>query len=101
MSRSGPRSGSGPTRSGLAMELLDNPIQEYAWGSHTVLARLLGRPAPTDKPQAELWIGAHPAAPSRLRSGTPLGEAIAADAEAALGAESVTAFGPRLPFLLK
>jgi mannose-6-phosphate isomerase len=83
------------------MELLDNPIQEYAWGSHTVLARFLGRPAPTDQPQAELWIGAHPAAPSRLRSGTPLGEAIAAGAEAALGAESVAAFGPRLPFLLK
>ncbi|MGH3379926.1 MAG: mannose-6-phosphate isomerase, class I, partial [Actinoallomurus sp.] len=48
-----------------------------------------------------LWIGAHPAAPSRLRSGTPLGEAITADPEATLGPASVAAFGPRLPFLLK
>jgi mannose-6-phosphate isomerase len=83
------------------MELLDNPIQEYAWGSHTVLAGFLGRPAPTERPQAELWIGAHPGAPSRLRSGQPLGDLIAADPDAALGSASVSAFGPRLPFLLK
>lgn len=86
------------------MELLDNPIREYAWGSHTVLAEFLGRPAPTERPQAELWIGAHPAAPSRLRSGPgtrTLGEVVAADPDATLGPDSVAAFGPRLPFLLK
>jgi mannose-6-phosphate isomerase len=83
------------------MELLDNPIQEYAWGSHTVLAGFLGRPAPTEEPQAELWIGAHPAAPSRLPSGRTLDELIEADPQAALGPASVAAFGPRLPFLLK
>jgi mannose-6-phosphate isomerase len=83
------------------MEPLDNPIQEYAWGSHDVLAGFLGRPAPTERPEAELWIGAHPAAPSRLRSGGTLGDLIAADPGAALGPESVSAFGPRLPFLLK
>lgn len=83
------------------MQLLDNPIQEYAWGSHTVLARFLDRPAPTEAPQAELWIGAHPAAPSRLASGESLGSFIAADPEATLGPESLAAFGPRLPFLMK
>jgi mannose-6-phosphate isomerase len=83
------------------MQLLDNPIQEYAWGSHTVLARFLDRPAPTEAPQAELWIGAHPAAPSRLTSGEPLDAVIAADPEGTLGPASVAAFGPRLPFLLK
>ncbi len=83
------------------MESLENPIREYAWGSHTVLADFLGRPSPTERPQAELWIGAHPAAPSRLGSGTALDEHIAADPEATLGARSVAAFGPRLPFLLK
>jgi mannose-6-phosphate isomerase len=83
------------------MELLDNPIQEYAWGSHEVLAEFLGRPTPTEAPEAELWIGAHPAAPSRLRSGRPLGDLIAADPGAALGDASVSAFGPRLPFLMK
>lgn len=83
------------------MERLANPIQEYAWGSRTALAEFLGRPAPSTRPQAELWIGAHPAAPSRLGSGRPLGEHIAADPEAALGPEAVAAFGERLPFLLK
>ncbi len=83
------------------MEILDNPIQEYAWGSRTVLARFLGRPVPSERPQAELWIGAHPGAPSRLRSGRPLGDLIAADPEATLGPASVAAYGPRLPFLLK
>jgi mannose-6-phosphate isomerase len=83
------------------MQLLDNPIQEYAWGSHTVLADFLGRPSPSERPQAELWIGAHPGAPSRLPSGEALGDHIAADPEATLGPDSVAAFGPRLPFLLK
>ncbi len=83
------------------LETLDNPIQEYAWGSHTVLAGLLGRPAPTERPQAELWIGAHPAAPSRLPSGESLDEHITADPDATLGPAAVAAFGRRLPFLLK
>lgn len=81
--------------------MLDNPIQEYAWGSHTVLAELLGRPAPTERPQAELWIGAHPGAPSRLAGGESLQEHVAADPGATLGPAAVAAFGPRLPFLLK
>lgn len=41
-----------------------NPIQHYAWGSREVLARLQGRPVPSSEPEAELWAGAHPAAPS-------------------------------------
>ncbi len=43
---------------------LDNPIQNYAWGSHTVLAQMRGVPAPTKQPEAEVWVGAHPSAPS-------------------------------------
>ncbi|GAB3965482.1 mannose-6-phosphate isomerase, class I [Actinoallomurus acanthiterrae] len=83
------------------MERLQNPVQEYAWGSHTVLADLLGLPSPTERPQAELWIGAHPAAPSRLPGGSSLDEHIAADPETTLGPAAVARFGPRLPFLLK
>ncbi|GAA4632066.1 mannose-6-phosphate isomerase, class I [Actinoallomurus vinaceus] len=83
------------------MERLQNPVQEYAWGSHTVLADLLGLPSPTERPQAELWIGAHPAASSRLPGGPSLDEHIAADPEATLGPAAVARFGPRLPFLLK
>ena len=46
------------------MELLDNPIRGYAWGSRTAIAGLQGRRAPTREPEAELWIGAHPEDPS-------------------------------------
>jgi mannose-6-phosphate isomerase len=84
------------------MELLDSPIRKYAWGSHSAIAGLQGRPAPTQDPEAELWIGAHPASPSRLSvTGVALSDAIAADPAGVLGADSVARFGARLPFLLK
>ncbi len=43
-----------------------NPVQHYAWGSREVLARLQGRPVPSPEPEAELWVGGHPSAPSVL-----------------------------------
>ena len=43
------------------MELMDNPVRAYAWGSRTELAALQGRPVPSPTPEAELWMGAHPA----------------------------------------
>ncbi|WP_309485384.1 mannose-6-phosphate isomerase, class I [Streptomyces sp. WELS2] len=55
---------------------------------------------PTGEPQAEMWMGAHPGAPSRTPRGT-LVEVIEADPERELGARAVARFGPRLPFLLK
>jgi mannose-6-phosphate isomerase len=80
--------------------LLDNPIQNYAWGSRTRLANLLGR-QPSALPEAELWIGAHPKAPSGLSDGRSLLEAIRADPEGMLGTELQQKFGSELPFLLK
>jgi mannose-6-phosphate isomerase len=77
---------------------LENQIQPYAWGSLTAIPSLLGV-APTGQPQAELWLGAHPLAPSRL-DGRPLDALISERPEAALGPASVARFGPRLPFLL-
>ena len=47
---------------------LQGSIQNYAWGSKTALAEFSGRPTPTDEPEAELWMGAHPSAPSLLTS---------------------------------
>lgn len=83
------------------MELLENPIRTYAWGSRTVIAELLGEPVPSPHPQAELWLGAHPAAPSTVAGGSrPLHELIAADPVAALGPGRDRWEG-RLPFLLK
>lgn len=86
------------------MELLDSPIRDYAWGSRTVLARLQGRPAPSPGPEAELWVGAHPAASSTLdgeNGPVSLAAAIAASPIGWLGAETVARFGTRLPYLLK
>jgi mannose-6-phosphate isomerase len=81
---------------------LDNLIQPYAWGSHTAIAGLRGEATPAASPQAELWMGAHPRAPSRLTSsGESLSSLIAAAPEASLGADVVARYGPKLPFLLK
>ena len=43
---------------------LSNVIQPYAWGSRRALAELRGE-SPSPTPEAELWMGAHPLAPSR------------------------------------
>ncbi|WP_344011188.1 mannose-6-phosphate isomerase, class I, partial [Streptomyces thermospinosisporus] len=81
------------------MDRLENTIRPYAWGSTTAIPRLLGT-EPTGEPQAEMWMGAHPGAPSRTARGT-LAEVIDAAPEKELGAACVARFGPRLPFLLK
>ena len=81
------------------MELLDSPIQPYAWGSRYAIAAVQGRDVPAGGPEAELWVGAHPAAPSRLASdGRSLADVVAADPAGTLGAAE--RFG-RLPFLMK
>src|SRR5512143_1329075 len=84
--------------------VLDNPIQNYAWGSRTAIAELLGRPTPSALPEAELWMGAHPKAPSRIVEPPGLGtldRAIARDPVALLGSEACAHFGGELPFLFK
>jgi mannose-6-phosphate isomerase len=84
--------------------VLDNPIQHYAWGSRTAIAELLGRPTPSERPDAELWIGAHPLAPSRIAVPEGLGtldRAIENDPVGLLGADVCDRFGNELPFLLK
>ena len=76
---------------------LNPSLQSYSWGSKTLIADLRGEESPTQHPQAELWYGAHPAAPADI-AGVPL---IAADPDRELGAEVRARFGDRLPFLLK
>ena len=86
------------------MDLLLNTVQRYAWGSLTAIPELLGIPNPDGGPQAELWMGAHPNAPSAVtRDGREerLDQLIAADPERQLGARTAAEFGGRLPFLLK
>jgi mannose-6-phosphate isomerase len=75
---------------------LSNTPRDYAWGSTTAIAELLGT-VPSGRPEAELWLGAHPGSPALVRDErvTALDEWIAENPERALsGATS-------LPFLLK
>ena len=84
------------------MELLTNPIRTYAWGSRSAIAGVQGRPTPSPEPEAELWMGGHPSAPSRLtRDGVEYGldALVAADPAGELG--PAAARGARVPFLLK
>lgn len=85
---------------------LETAVQNYAWGSRTALATMRGEGAPSAKPEAELWIGAHPQGPSRVRSpgpneGLSLERLIAGDPAFMLGRDVHARFGARLPLLLK
>jgi mannose-6-phosphate isomerase len=81
-----------------------NTIRGYEWGSLTALAQLQNRP-PSGGPEAELWMGAHPAAPSDLLLDgdrvLPLAEAVERSPKALLGQAVFSRFGARLPFMLK
>ncbi|MFC9691010.1 mannose-6-phosphate isomerase, class I [Kribbella sp. NPDC056951] len=79
---------------------LQNTIRDYAWGSTTALAQLLGV-EPDGKPQAEMWMGAHESAPSVLPSGDSLYDAVTAGASDVLGVETAERFEGRFPFLAK
>jgi mannose-6-phosphate isomerase len=81
-----------------------NPVRSHGWGAHTGLSRVQRRPA-ARRPEAELWIGAHPIASSTLvdPDGREISllEAVEVDPEGLLGRPHRNRFGARLPFLLK
>lgn len=88
----------------LRISLLENTIQTYAWGSHTAIPELLGRLPDQTSPQAELWMGAHPKAPSRvLIDGrkVSLKTLIEDHPREILGRDVVEAFQGELPYLFK
>ena len=83
---------------------LQNPVRNYAWGSHSAIADLLGRPSPGGKPEAELWIGAHPQAPSRVDvpGGPPTLDALVrSDPLAMLGPTAAQRWEGEFPLLMK
>jgi mannose-6-phosphate isomerase len=83
---------------------LTGVIRPYAWGSRSAIAELQGRLAPTEGPEAELWLGAHPGGPSTVRADdgpVSLPALIESDPKAQLGTEVVDEFGVRLPYLMK
>jgi mannose-6-phosphate isomerase len=70
---------------------IGNTPRDYAWGSTTAMAELLGT-EPSGRPEAELWLGAHPGSPARVL-----------DPELAGGAADLAAWERTsdLPYLLK
>ncbi len=82
------------------MQRLVGEVQNYAWGSTSCFAGLRGD-VPTAQPEAEIWYGAHPKAPSTFLDDTTLLDAITANPEELLGSEVVEVHGGELPFLVK
>ncbi|MEJ5187882.1 MAG: mannose-6-phosphate isomerase, class I [Breznakiellaceae bacterium] len=84
--------------------LLQNQIQTYAWGSRFWIPHLLRLPTPSDMPMAELWMGAHPKAPSlavtKTQGPVPLTKLIEENPEWYVGKE-LAKEGATLPFLFK
>ena len=86
------------------ISILKNPVQTYAWGSRTAIQSLLGWPRPWSEPAAELWLGAHPKAPSQVQvkgRGRSLIDVIDADPVSVLGRRASERFSNKLPFLFK
>lgn len=91
----------------MSLYRIDGPVLPYEWGSRSALAELLGREA-SGRPEAELWMGAHPGGPARVLTSdehpllrTPTLDVLLAESpEKLLGVPLAAAFG-RLPFLLK
>lgn len=84
--------------------VLENNIQEYAWGSNSFIPQLMGSQKKSGNPQAELWIGAHPKAPSRVvlnKGKLSMADLIRDSPEAILGTTISKKFSNRLPFLFK
>ena len=84
--------------------IMKNSIQDYAWGSHTAIANLTGNKSPSTKPQAELWMGAHPKAPSLVKYNErwlSLLELIKQFPADILGKNVAIKFNNKLPYLFK
>ena len=92
---------------------LFSKIQKYDWGNRNQQAfipKLLGMPIHPGTPYAELWVGAHPKAPStivphgkrgiKLPNAMTLDQFIQQDPERILGIEAAHKYG-QLPFLFK
>jgi mannose-6-phosphate isomerase len=88
--------------------LLENKIRHYAWGTKdedAYIPRLLGIDPEPDRPYAELWIGAHPSAPSETvlddGSRVALDQLISRYPQETLGRAVSERFSGKLPFLFK
>ncbi|GLR73166.1 mannose-6-phosphate isomerase, class I [Aliivibrio sifiae] len=82
---------------------MNNVIQDYAWGSYTSIEALFDIKNTTEKPQAELWMGAHPNGCSVVTingNSVLLSDLINEDKDAFLSSPTAQSFG-ELPYLFK
>lgn len=82
---------------------MENVIQDYAWGSVTSIHSLFGLENPENKPQAEIWMGAHSGGCSKVTAAgesVRLDEFVNANKSAVLGQAIDDKFG-ELPYLFK
>ncbi len=83
--------------------ILKNSIQKYDWGSHSAIQQLMNV-EPSEEPWAELWMGAHPKASSRVRIDGQwllLSEFIRSYPEKIMGRKTAEKFNNTLPYLFK
>ena len=84
--------------------LLENEILEYPWGSKSFIPGLLGMSQTNNNPKAEMWMGSHKKAPSKVilnSSRIPLDKLIKDYPEDILGDKTSLKFSGELPFLFK
>jgi mannose-6-phosphate isomerase len=82
--------------------ILKNSIQNYDWGSHSAIQQLMNV-APSKEPWAELWMGAHPKASSKVfidGQWLLLSEIIRSSPEKIMGRKTAEKFNS-LPYLFK
>jgi mannose-6-phosphate isomerase len=83
---------------------LKNSVMAYEWGSSTFIQDLTGDSSFRGRAIAELWMGAHPLAPSRVmvdNEWKPLDLLVAQDPVSILGGSAAERFSNRIPFLFK
>lgn len=88
----------------LTIGLLKNKVLRYAWGSTSAIQALLGEKNLSPEPVAELWMGAHPKAPSLVNCEgrwVSLTDLIAKDPQSILGKKVAEKFHNQLPYLFK
>jgi mannose-6-phosphate isomerase len=88
----------------IGVVMLHGAVQHYDWGGRDFIPALLGIANRDRKPFAELWIGAHPNAPSMADvagMAVPLDRLIAEAPDKILGPSVSARCGENLPYLLK
>ncbi|MCF7859355.1 MAG: mannose-6-phosphate isomerase, class I [Candidatus Cloacimonetes bacterium] len=83
---------------------LINPIRNYGWGSKSFISTFLGKGSPSVEPEAEMWLGAHPLASSKVISRGKellLVDLIKENPKQMLSENLANRFKNRLPFLFK